>query len=376
VAPQPEALQVAPEPLRPKLTRAQQKKKRMKAQRPVTASSSSTTHGVGVSVRRSHNNPYKAEYEREFNFQPQITEYKTHRARKGIEQRIDEWTNAAAVSRREARRQEQWQLKEQERMKECTFVPTTNTKEKEHASGNTTHNVAQPASERLYAQASRRVLLEQMSKEEAEALKMAECSFQPQLNARSSALRANSKADDMYQRSLAWQSQKQQHIFELKGVHELNPEHTFKPSLCKHSAVLLKQRTTLAAQQEQQARLEEKKKTAKKKHEHEPTHTPSINPNSLAILAKSDLLKEKSFEERRVAFLAARDAKQEALRQQVLQNEDCTFAPDIGKSGSVVAQSKLRHVFHEQETDAERSERLAYGASRMTKVHTFVVLFC
>ena len=247
----------------------------------------------------------------------------------------------------------------------CTFVPKTGRAPKSAASD-------KPASERLYEDAAKTRANRERIRAEVAQSEMEMLTFTPKTTTSSTTKKKNrgkhgdegqSLRKPLHERvdKVLKDKENAMQAARMRVEDERSRDHTFQPTINPTSAILAKQRDEIAREMGEDVahhQFTRRRKSATEGMDDELTFAPKITSKSARVvdqLARDGKIGV-GFLERQHEFrdkMARRAAEQSAL-----EDEECTFSPDIGNAASILRQS--RHVHRLVETPEERAERLAF----------------
>ena len=244
----------------------------------------------------------------------------------------------------------------------CTFVPKTGRAPKSAA-------LDKPASERLYKDAAKTRANRERIRAEVAQSEMETLTFTPKTTTRRGKHVGRSDGDDgqslkpLHERidKVLKDKENAMQAARTRLEDERSRDHTFKPTINPTSAILARQRDEIARETGEDVDY----KFARRRRDwmtegldDELTFTPKITSKSARVvdqLARDGKIGV-GFLERQHEF---RDkVARRASKHSTLEDEECTFSPDIGNAANILRQS--RHAHKLIETPEERAERLAF----------------
>lgn len=240
----------------------------------------------------------------------------------------------------------------------CTFVPKTGRAPKSAASD-------KPASERLYEDAAKTRANRERIRAEVAQSEIETLTFTPKTmkNRGKHGNEGQSLRKPLHERvdKVLKDKENAMQAARMRVEDERSRDHTFQPTINPTSAILAKQRDEIAREMGEDIahhQFTRRRKSATEGLDDELTFTPKITSKSARVV--DELARDGKigvgFLERQHEFrdkMARRAAEQSAL-----EDEECTFSPDIGNAANILRQS--RHVHRLVETPEERAERLAF----------------
>ena len=244
----------------------------------------------------------------------------------------------------------------------CTFVPKTGRAPKSAASD-------KPASERLYEDAAKTRANRERIRAEVAQSEIETLTFTPKTTSTTRRRSRGKHGEEgqslhkpLHERvdKVLKDKENTMQAARMRVEDERSKDHTFQPTINPTSAILAKQRDEIAREMGEDVAYQftRRRKSATEGLDAELTFTPKITSKSARVvdqLARDGKIGV-GFLERQHEFrdkMARRAAEQSAL-----EDEECTFSPDIGNAANILRQS--RHVHRLVETPEERAERLAF----------------
>jgi len=234
----------------------------------------------------------------------------------------------------------------------CTFAPKTGRGPKTPAT--------KPASERLFAHAERKLASRDRARAALAEMEMETLTFQPETRKNSKAREKVAKAPPLHARIDDVLRAKENAMREarLQVESERAQVFTFKPSINPTSVALAKQRAEVEKEIGEETAAFRRKARAADALDEELTFAPKITSNSEHVVEK--LTREgklgAGFLERQREY--GEKVSRRARRMGAMEDEECTFTPDIGNAANVLRRG--RHVRKLIETPEKRAERLAF----------------